>query len=85
MTGCERITHYGLEALIAGTPFVEKGLSFVGFKPVDGHVAIKLEGHLTMMQDEANRQVVDRLRREREGREAQEEAWCVSILYAFLS
>jgi hypothetical protein len=53
LTGCERITINGLNALISGIDYVEKGVSFMGFKPVDEHVEKKLHDHLMMVQNAA--------------------------------
>ena len=40
LTGCERVTVVGLDHLIRGLNFVEKAVSFMGFKPVDEHGVI---------------------------------------------
>lgn len=53
LTGCERITVNGLNAMISGISYVEKGVSFMGFKPVDAHVERKLHDHLMMVQNAA--------------------------------
>ena len=53
LTGCERITINGLNALISGLDYVEKGVSFMGFKPVDAHIERKLHDHLMMVQNAA--------------------------------
>jgi hypothetical protein len=49
VTGCDRITTNGLENLIMGLQFVEKAISFVGFKPVDSYLEILLENRLKMI------------------------------------
>ena len=37
LTGCERVSVAGLDHLIKGLHFVEKAVSFMGFKPIDEH------------------------------------------------
>lgn len=56
LTGCERITINGLNALCAGLDYVEKGVSFMGFRPVDEHIEKKLADHLAMVQGAAGSQ-----------------------------
>ena len=53
LTGCERITINGLNALVSGIDYVEKGVSFMGFKPIDEHIEKKLHDHLMMVQNAA--------------------------------
>lgn len=53
LTGCEKITVNGLNALISGLPCVEKGITFMGFKPIDQHIEHKLAGHLLTMERSA--------------------------------
>ena len=53
LTGCERVTINGLDALVSGMDYVEKGVSFMGFRPVDQHVEKKLADHLDMVQNAA--------------------------------
>jgi hypothetical protein len=53
LTGCERITINGLNALVSGLDYVEKGISFMGFKPVDEHIEKKLADQLMMVQNAA--------------------------------
>lgn len=53
LTGCERITINGLNAMCAGLDYVEKGVSFMGFRPVDEHIEKKLADHLAMVQGAA--------------------------------
>ncbi|KAJ1415988.1 hypothetical protein B484DRAFT_401290 [Ochromonadaceae sp. CCMP2298] len=55
LTGCERITINGLNAMVEGLDYVEKGVSFMGFKPIDAHVERKLLGHLAMVQEAAGK------------------------------
>lgn len=50
ITGCERITINGLNNLVLGLSYVEKAVSFFGFKPVDQHIALKLENQLRMIE-----------------------------------
>lgn len=49
ITGCSNITINGLQALITGLKYVEPGISFFGFKPIDKHIEKKLNGHLQML------------------------------------
>mmetsp|Transcript_21048 Transcript_21048/g.35302 ORF Transcript_21048/g.35302 Transcript_21048/m.35302 type:complete len:1089 (-) Transcript_21048:242-3508(-) len=73
LTGCERITVNGLNAMVEGLDYVEKGVSFMGFKPIDEHIDKKLNDHLKMVQEAAGK-----LRREQlalqQKRELEEEA-----------
>jgi hypothetical protein len=55
VTGCERITINGLNALVSGLDYVEKGISFMGFKPIDDHVDKKLTDNLNMVQGAAGK------------------------------
>jgi hypothetical protein len=41
----------GLRALVKGLGYIEMGISFVGFKPIDGHVEKKLAGNLNMLEE----------------------------------
>jgi hypothetical protein len=50
LTGCERITVNGLNNLVLGLSFVEKAISFFGFKPTDNHIAKKLDDQLRMIE-----------------------------------
>jgi hypothetical protein len=58
LTGCERITINGLNALVSGLDYVEKGVSFMGFRPVDAHVEKKLADHLDMVQNAAGTKLI---------------------------
>lgn len=51
VTGCESITTDGLKALVQGLEYVEMGLTFIGFKPIDAHVEQKLTDHLNCVHD----------------------------------
>lgn len=53
MTGCESITVKGLKALIHGLKYVQMGVSFLGFRPIDDHVDKKLTDHVKMIRDSA--------------------------------
>lgn len=76
VTGCERITVNGLNALIEGLDYVEAGVTFMGFKPIDAHVALKLNTHLERMQSDAIKLIRDgklrqqtKLERDRQNRD----------------
>eukprot|EP01038_Epipyxis_sp_PR26KG_P005005 gene5005-6990_t len=59
LTGCEKITVNGLEALISGLDYVEKGISFSGFKPKDQHIELKLSNQLTNIRESAKKQHIE--------------------------
>jgi hypothetical protein len=50
VTGCDHISVSGIKALVTGLGYIEMGLSFVGFKPVDDHIEKKLAGNMNMLQ-----------------------------------
>eukprot|EP01033_Poteriospumella_lacustris_P013866 gene13866-9913_t len=50
LTGCERITINGLDHLVQGLSFVEKAVSFFGFKPMDQYIAMRLDSQLRMIE-----------------------------------
>ena len=43
VSGCELVTNNGLNAIISGLKYVEAGITFVGFKPIDKHIELKLQ------------------------------------------
>lgn len=49
VTGCPEVTSNGLNALIRGLHFVEPAISFIGFKPIDHHIDMKLNKQLHMI------------------------------------
>ncbi len=71
MTGCERITMNGLDHLVRGLDYVEKGITFMGFKPIDQHVEKKLDDNLKMIKRSVTKRMEEeaRLKREREQNE----------------
>ena len=57
VTGCEGVSVSGLKALVEGLGYIELGVSFVGFKPVDDHIEKKLAGNLCMLQEIAAQKI----------------------------
>ena len=71
VNGCERITTKGVRAIVAGKPYIEFAVTFLGFRPVDNHVEKKLSGHLVMLREQAEKEISDnqkRIQREEEER-----------------
>jgi hypothetical protein len=61
VTGCELITTNGLKALIQGLKYVEAGISFFGFKPIDRHVEKKLADQMNMLRETEIKRLNDEL------------------------
>lgn len=72
VTGISAITVNGLNSLILGMDKVMLAKSYVGFKPVDGHVEKRLEGHLAMIKDQALTHIKTEKKKERLKREMKE-------------
>lgn len=53
VTGCSNITLSGIRALTQGLPFIEEAFSFVGIKPIDVHMELKLASQLLMNRSSA--------------------------------
>lgn len=49
LTGCERVTMNGVDHLVKGLQYVEKAITFLGFKPIDHHTEAKLANALKMV------------------------------------
>ena len=72
VNGCERVTVKGIKAIVQGKGYIEMGVSFLGFQPVDEHVEKKLSGHLVMLREMAEQEIRDnerRIKREEEERQ----------------
>jgi hypothetical protein len=53
VTGCDKIAISGIRALVMGLKFVVEAVSFVGFKPLDAHIELKLMNQLQMIHTAA--------------------------------
>lgn len=53
LTGCEQVTLNGLRALITGMSYVVEAQTFMGFRPMDDHIELKLSGQLSMVREDA--------------------------------
>lgn len=69
VTGCDNITINGMKALVKGLKYVQLGVSFMGFRPLDQHIEQKMEDHLHMIRDSA----IDLIRDGLEKRKAKED------------
>ena len=49
ITGCERITQNGLNAIIEGFCYVTAAKSYIGFKPVDNYLEMKLQSKFVLV------------------------------------
>ena len=43
ITGCDLITNNGIAAIIAGFTYVQNAVSYIGFKPIDNYIELKLQ------------------------------------------
>lgn len=72
ITGIEKVTVASLDALILGLNCVEKSTSFVGFRPIESHIEMKLQGHLEMLTNTFIQHVKKEKKKDRERRELRE-------------
>jgi hypothetical protein len=69
VTGCEEVTTSGLRSLIHGLQFVTEAKTYVGFKPLDEHVELKLMSQLNLIHDTSALKITHAYQQMRERRE----------------